>query len=53
MPDRIDVIVVEQATQRGIAGVAVTTGDGVATTALLLCLALQRSARRNRFHMQQ
>ena len=32
MPDRIDVIVVEQGTQRGIAGVAVTTGDGVATT---------------------
>ena len=32
MPDRIDVIVVEQGTQRGIAGVAVTTGDGIATT---------------------
>ena len=32
MADRLRVAVVEQGTQRGIAGVAVTTGDGVETT---------------------
>ena len=32
MPDEIHVTVIEQSTQRGVAGVAVTTGDGIELT---------------------
>ena len=32
MPDEIHVTVIEQSAQRGVAGVAVTTGDGIELT---------------------